>query len=150
MNDSVDTFPEGLYYLIEHQVWARLNADGRATVGITSLGIRLAGEIYMCRPKAVGSVVEQGRSIAVVELAKSIVSVKSPISGTVVAVNEALAQKPELVHLDPYGAGWMATLQPSDFDADAEALVHEPEVVRAAMARHAWLNRVDNTDGGMS
>lgn len=136
-------FPAGLHYLVEHQVWARLENDGRATIGITALGITLAGEIYMCRPKRVGSAVLQGGSIAVVELAKAIVSVKSPVSGTIVAINEALLQQPELVHGDPYAAGWIATLALSDLAADAAALVHEPDAVRAAMARHAWLHRLE-------
>lgn len=138
----MDAFPEGLYYLVEHQVWARVQADV-ATVGITSLGIRLAGEIYMCRPRPVGTVVEQGRSVGVVELAKSIVSVKSPVSGTVVELNPALAGRPELVHLDPYGAGWLARVQLADFAHDLPALAHG-EAVAPAMARHAWLNRVED------
>lgn len=134
-------FPDGLHYLVEHQVWARYGGDGTATVGITALGIRLAGEIYMCRPKAVGSEVAQGGSIAVVELAKSIVSVKSPVRGTVLAVNPALAQQPELVHTDPYGRGWLACVRLADFEADCAALVHG-NAVAAAMERHAWLNRL--------
>jgi len=133
-------FPEDLHYLVEHQVWARLEEGGTATVGITALGIRLAGEIYMCRPKGVGQVVEQGRSVAVVELAKSIVSVKSPVAGTVVAVNERLAATPELVHADPYGEGWIARLQLLDFERDRAVLVHGAEAVREAMLHHAWLH----------
>lgn len=136
-------FPDELHYLIEHQVWARLESDGTATVGITALGIAQAGEIYMCRPKTVGSEVEQGRSIAVVELAKSIVSVKSPLRGMVVAVNERLAATPELVHRDPYGEGWLVRLQPADFEADRAALLHGEAVV-AAMEHHAWLSRIEN------
>jgi len=135
--------PTDLHYLIEHQVWARLHDDGTATVGITALGIRLAGEIYMARPKGVGVAVVQGQSVAVVELAKSIVSVKSPVSGTVAAVNDALATRPELVHLDPYGAGWLARIVLADFEADRHQLLHG-EGVAAAMARHAWLNRADS------
>lgn len=138
-------FPEALHYLVEHQVWARLEEGGQATVGITSLGIQLAGEIYMCRPKGVGQVVEQGRSVAVVELAKSIVSVKSPVAGTVVAVNPRLADEPELVHRDPYGEGWLARLALADFARDREALVHGAQAVREAMAHHAWLNRLDES-----
>lgn len=138
-------FPEALHYLVEHQVWARLEEGGLATVGITSLGIQLAGEIYMCRPKGVGQVVEQGRSVAVVELAKSIVSVKSPVAGTVVAVNPRLADEPELVHRDPYGEGWLARLALADFARDREALVHGAQAVREAMAHHAWLNRLDES-----
>jgi glycine cleavage system H protein len=142
-------FPDELWYSVEHQVWARVEGaegdEGRdggvATVGITALGIALAGgEIYMARPKSVGSVVEQDKSIAVVELAKSIVAVKSPVHGLVVAANEALAAHPELVHLDPYGAGWLARLKLADFAADRLRLVHG-EAAREPLAHHAWLHR---------
>lgn len=135
-------FPADLHYLVEDQVWAWLDSTGMATVGITALGIQLAGEIYMCRPKAVGSVVEQGRSIAVVELAKSIVSVRSPVRGRVVAVNDRLAAEPQLVHLAPYGEGWLSKIELSDFEADRPQLLHG-DAVAAAMARHAWLHRVE-------
>lgn len=135
-------FPDELWYSVEHQVWARVEG-GEATVGITALGIKLAGgEIYMARPKAVGTVVEQEKSIAVVELAKAIVSVKSPVRGEVVAVNGALAEKPELVHLDPYGAGWLARLKLADFAADQPRLVHG-EAAREPMAHHVWLHRAE-------
>ena len=138
---SEHTFPLDLHYCVEHQVWARLQGDGTATVGITSLGIALAGgEIYMCRPKSVGTVVEAGRSLAVVELAKSIVSVKSPVSGVVVEVNPVLADAPERVHEDCYGQGWLARLQLAAFEADLAGLLHG-EPVAAAMEHHAWLNR---------
>lgn len=138
-----DAFPPDLHYLVEHQTWVRLHGDGTATVGITSLGIRLAGEIYMCRPKSPGSAVVQGGSVAVVELAKSIVSVKSPVGGVVVDVNPVLESRPERVHEDPYGDGWLARLRLADFDADRPALLHG-DAVPAAMARHAWLNRAEN------
>ncbi len=131
-------FPDELWYHVEHQVWARLQADGTVVVGITSLGVHLAGEVYMCRPKRVGTVVEAGRSVAVVELAKSIVSVKSPVGGQVVEVNPLLAEQPMQVYREPYGAGWLARLAPSDWAADQAALLHG-EPVAAAMAQHAWL-----------
>ena len=137
-------FPDGLHYLGEHQVWARLEDAGTARVGITALGIHLAGgEVYMARPKMVGAVVAQGGSVAVVELAKAIVSVKSSVSGTVVEVNARLAAETELVHRDPYGAGWLARLALSDFAADEAQLVHGEAAVRPAMERHAWLNQVE-------
>lgn len=134
--------PPELLYLIEHQVWARLHRDGTTTVGITRLGARLAGEIYMCRPKPAGTEVAQARSIAVVELAKSIVSVKSPLTGRVLEPNAALADEPGLVFRDPYGAGWIARLRPADLAADRAALI-TGEAVAPAMAHHAWLNRSD-------
>lgn len=134
-------FPDDRWVHVEHQVWARVEADGSATVGITALGIHLAGgEVYMCRPKAVGSVVAQGQGVAVVELAKSIVSVKSPVTGTVAATNPRLAAEPELVHRDPYGAGWIARVQPADLNSDRAQLVRG-EAGRAALEHHAWLYR---------
>jgi len=137
-------FPDDLHYLVEQQVWARLEDGGTvARVGITSLGVQLAGgEIYMARPKGVGSVVVQGGSVAVVELAKAIVSVKSPVAGTVKEINVRLAATPELVHRDPYGEGWLARLALADFAADRAALVHGEVTVRPAMEHHAWLNQV--------
>jgi glycine cleavage system H protein len=134
-------FPELLDYLVEHQVWARDEGDGTATVGITSLGIRLGGEIYMCRPKATGATVEQGHSVAVVELAKSIVSVKSPVTGVIVDVNAALGAHPELVHRDPYAEGWIARVHVADFARDRERLVHGASAV-PALEEYAWLNQV--------
>jgi glycine cleavage system H protein len=129
-------FPADLLYLVEHDVWARLEDDGTATVGITALGIKLSGEIYMCRVKPVGATIDQGRSVAVVELAKAIVSVKSAISGEVLEANPLLDDEPELVHRDPYGAGWLARLAPRDLAADRRLLAHGAEVIEA-MTRHA-------------
>jgi glycine cleavage system H protein len=79
-------------------------------VGITALGIKLSGEIYMYRPKPVGQWVERGRSIAVAELAKAITAVKSPSSGQVVETSERLAAGPEPVHRDPYAQGRIARI----------------------------------------
>lgn len=138
-------FPENLHYAVEDDTWARAEDDGTFIVGITALGIALSGEIYMCRPKPVGAAVEQGRGIAVAELAKAIVSVKSPLSGEVLAVNEELAQRPELVHRDPYGGGWIARLRALRWDEDRERLV-TGAAVRPAMRQHAL--RMKDESGG--
>lgn len=128
--------PEDLHYLIRHQVWARVDEPGLATVGITELGIQLSGEIFMCRPKRVGMDIAQGGTVAVVELSKAIVTVKSPVTGVVVEGNPALKTCPRLVHQDPYGDGWIARLQLQDFAADAAQLL-QGEAARRAMAEHA-------------
>ncbi|MDM4765869.1 glycine cleavage system protein H [Pelomonas sp. SE-A7] len=135
------TLPEHLWVLVEHQTWAELGPDGTARVGITALGLKASGELYMCRPKPVGQELEQGRSMAVVELAKSIVSVKSPLSGRVLRINERLAEQPELVFRDPYGEGWLLELQPTRWDEDQAALVKASESM-AAMEHYAWLNQL--------
>ena len=136
MNPLQLAFPADLHYLVEHDVWARLEGDGSATVGITALGIKLSGEIYMCRVKPVGSTIGQGRAVAVVELAKAIVSVKSAVTGEVLQVNPLLEETPELVHRDPYGDGWLARLAPRDFDSDSRHLVQGADAIEA-MERHA-------------
>ncbi|HEY0956568.1 MAG TPA: biotin/lipoyl-containing protein [Roseateles sp.] len=135
--------PAGFWLWADDQTWAQPLADGRVRVGITALGLMASGDIYMCRPKAVGSEVAQGRSIAVVELAKSVVSVKSPLSGVVTKVNAALEDRPELVHLSPYEAGWLAEIAPSNLEADKDKLAIGDAAVREALAHWAWLNKLD-------
>lgn len=134
--------PDDLWYWVDDQTWARLLPNGTARVGITALGLKASGDIYMCRPKPVGSELVQGRSMGVVELSKSVVSVKSPLSGSVTRVNEALEERPELVHRSPYEAGWLLELAPSDLDAEQAHLAIGEAAVRAAMQRWAWLNQL--------
>lgn len=104
-------FPDDLLLLIEHQVWARPVAPDEAVVGITSLGLHLAGELYMCRLKPAGTTLAQGRGIGVVEVAKAIVSIKSAVSGELLECNEEVQQRPDLITEDPYGRGWLARVR---------------------------------------
>jgi glycine cleavage system H protein len=135
--------PDDLWYWVEDQTWARLLPGGGVRVGITALGLKASGEIYMCRPKSVGSEVVQGRSVGVVELSKSVVSVRSPLSGTVTRVNEALEAQPELVHRSPYGEGWLAELAPSQLPQEQAGLAIGAAAVREAMQAWARLNRLE-------
>lgn len=134
--------PEALWYWTADQSWVKPLPGGHVRIGITALGLKASGDIYMCRPKPVGSEVEQGRSIGVVELAKSIVSVKSPLSGRVVKVNEALEERPELVHQSPYDAGWLVELAPSNLEAEKAQLTIGGDAIRKAMQEWAWLNQL--------
>ena len=135
-------FPAALHYDIAAQVWVEPLADGSMRVGVTALGVKLSGEFFMCRPKPVGQVLERGRSMAVAELAKSIVSITAPLSGEVVEVNTLLAQEPERIHLDCWGSGWVLRLRPTQWEAECQALLHG-DAVPAAMAEHARLFLTD-------
>lgn len=135
--------PEHLWYWIDDQTWAMPLEGGGVRVGITALGLKASGDIYMCRPKSVGSEVEQGRSVGVVELSKSIVSVKSPLSGVVTRVNEALEARPELVHQSPYDAGWLVELAPSALVQEQARLAIGEAAARDGMQRWAWLNQLE-------
>lgn len=129
-------FPDALHYLVDEDTWARVEPDGSVVVGITPVGLALAGELYMCRVKSPGLVIEAGRAVAVVELAKSVMSVRSPVGGTVIAVNEAVQDRPAAIAADPYGAGWLARLSPASPDALAADLARlvTGEAIAAALA----------------
>lgn len=133
--------PEDLLYWVEDQTWARLLPDGTALLGITALGLKASGEIYMCRPKSVGQALIQGRSMGVVELAKSIVAVRSPLSGQVLRVNDRLATEPGLIDRDPYGEGWLLAMRPEALAAERGVLLAGRDA-SDAMERYAWLNQL--------
>jgi glycine cleavage system H protein len=122
--------PEDLYYVVGKHVWARFE-DGLVTVGMTDVAQNMAKTIIAVTPKAVGKVVQKGRNIATVESGKWVGPVPAPVSGEIVAVNEALAASPSRVNSDPYGAGWVARLRPSDWEADSADLATGPEGVEA-------------------
>ncbi len=115
--------PEDLHYHTENNVWLRRESDGSVTVGMTAYACALAGEIVSYTPKKAGKPVERNKSCATVESGKWVGPVKTPVGGEVIAVNEALIATPGLVNKDPYGQGWMSKLKPTNWDADAAALV---------------------------
>ena len=122
--------PGELKFLKSHE-WVRIESDGRATVGISDHAQGLLGDLVYVELPAVGDSVTAGNPVAVVESVKAASDVYSPVSGTVVAVNEALADKPETINEDAYGEGWMFVIELTnaeevnellDPDAYAEAL----------------------------
>jgi glycine cleavage system H protein len=122
--------PEELYYVVGKHVWARREGD-LVTVGMTDVAQNLAKTIVAVTPKATGKTVQKGRNIATVESGKWVGPVTAPISGEIVEVNEALVATPSLVNSDPYGAGWVARLRPSDWESEAVDLVTGAEGIEA-------------------
>ncbi len=116
-------FPDELHYLIEHDTWVRLDADGNATVGVTSLGAHISGEFIEFMAKPVGASIERDRALGMLEMSKVIRSARSPVSGVIVAANERLKSEPGLINADPYGEGWLVRLRPTAWRDDAAALV---------------------------
>lgn len=103
-------FPEDLRYTDTHE-WIR-SEDGRLRVGISDHAQSELGELVYVDLPEVGRQVEAGETVAEVESTKSVGEVYAPAAGTVVAVNEALEDDPELVNRDPYGEGWILLLEP--------------------------------------
>lgn len=105
--------PGELKFLKSHE-WARVEDSGRVTVGISDHAQGLLGDLVYVELPGVGDTLEQGGAAAVVESVKAASDVYSPLSGTVVEVNAALADKPETINEDAYGEGWIFVIQPSE------------------------------------
>ena len=105
--------PNQLYYAATHE-WARLETDGSVTVGITEHAQQALGDVMYVELPLVGAVVLAAGFTGIVESVKAASDIYAPIGGTVLAVNEALADTPEQINEDPYGAGWFFRLQPEE------------------------------------
>jgi glycine cleavage system H protein len=105
--------PINLHYAATHE-WARLEADGSVTVGITDHAQQALGDVMYVELPAVGAVVLTAGFTGIVESVKAASDIYAPIAGTVLAVNDELADTPERINEDPYGAGWFYRLQPEE------------------------------------
>ena len=113
--------PGDLKFLKSHE-WARVEGDGKVTIGISDHAQGLLGDqLYLELPN-VGDAIEAGTACAVVESVKAASDVYAPVSGKVVEVNGALADKPETINEDAYGDGWLFTLEISDAEQLNELL----------------------------
>ena len=101
--------PEDRRYSSEHE-WA-LVVDGGVRMGITDYAQDALGDVVYVEVPDVGRVVDKGSAIVEVESTKSVADVYAPIAGVVRAVNDSLADAPELVNQDPYGAGWFVDIE---------------------------------------
>jgi glycine cleavage system H protein len=106
------SYPDDLLYHPDHD-WARIE-DDVATFGITWFAQDALGEVVFFDPPEVGSAVTAGEFYAEVESVKAVSDVIAPLTGEIVEVNTALADTPEAINEDPYGAGWMVRVKLSD------------------------------------
>jgi len=120
------SYPDDLKYHSEHD-WARIDGD-EATFGITWYAQDSLGEVVFFEAPAIGSKVEKDESYTEVESVKAVSDVVAPLSGEVIAVNEALDSSPEAINDDPYGAGWLVKVKlsdPSEIDSLMDAVAYE-------------------------
>ncbi|AZL66409.1 glycine cleavage system protein GcvH [Pseudomonas oryziphila] len=104
--------PAELRFAESHE-WARLEADGTVTVGISDHAQQALGDVVFVELAEVGKVFEAGDAAGVVESVKAASDIYAPIGGEVIAVNEELADSPELLNEEPY-ASWIFKLKPSN------------------------------------
>ena len=103
--------PSELSYTLSHE-WVRFEAGGVVRVGITDYGQRTLGEVGFVRPPDVGTQMVAGRTAGTIQATRAVAELVSPLSGMVVAVNEALDHEPDRINRDPYGSGWLFCLRP--------------------------------------
>jgi len=123
--------PEDRYYWVEKHVWARLEADGTVTIGITDVAQNMAKGIVNATPKEAGRTVQKGKSAGTLESGKWVGPVTSPITGEIAAVNETMKGKPLLINSDPYGEGWFVRVKPTDWAGESASLVTGDAAVAA-------------------
>lgn len=109
-------------------MWVRgPEQDGTVVVGMTDVAQSLAGKIVVVNLKPPGKSLAQGKSAGTLESGKWVGSIPTPLAGEVVEINEAVKSAPQLVNDDPYGAGWLIRVRPSDWEGGAHLLVHGEE-----------------------
>jgi glycine cleavage system H protein len=122
------SYPDDRLYHPEHD-WAKVD-DGVGTFGITWFAQDALGEVVFFDPPEVGTSVAANELYAEVESVKAVSDVIAPLSGEIVEVNTALADKPEAINEDPYGAGWMVKVKLSD-PSEADALLDRDAYVES-------------------
>lgn len=116
-------FPDDLYYHPEEHLWLRQEAE-EMTVGVDALARDALGTIVHLAINQPGQTVSQGDQIGSLEAEKMVSPLIAPVSGTLVHINEAAMETPQLVSDDPYGAGWLVVIEPTAFSQEASSLIH--------------------------
>ena len=117
----MSNIPAELKYVASHE-WLRTEADGTVTVGITEHAQELLGDIVFIELPEVGAELAADEQAGVVESVKAASDVYAPITGEIVAVNDALVSAPETANSDPYGDGWFFKIKPANA-ADLDGLL---------------------------
>jgi glycine cleavage system H protein len=128
---SVHGFPLALdrLYQADTHMWVQLSRPGHARIGMDPLGIETSGTLAQLSFPAVGAVLAAGSPFGQLEAAKFVGPLVSPVSGTVVAVNEAALADPGLTERDPFGDGWLIEAELSDPDGELPSLLSGPDEI---------------------
>lgn len=133
-------FPDDVLYDPDGLVWVRPEPSGDLLLGITSLHAALAGRLLKVQPRAVITEYEAGKSLGTVESGRYFGSIRTPVRGTLVAVNEAVLATPRLLSEKPYGEGWFARLRAKEWETDRKVLSTAAEARERLAAQIAALH----------
>ena len=127
------TFPKELRYTKDHE-WARVEGDV-ATVGITKFAVEQLGDVTLVEVPKPGTAVKAGEAMGTIESVKTVSDLYAPLTGTVEAANDALADAPQKVNDDPYGEGWIVRIRMSA-PGEATALMDADAYEKHAATEH--------------
>lgn len=147
INQQDYPIPSDRLYDREHHMWAQFDgASGDVLVGIDTLGLASLGDLAYVTLQEVGKSVKRGESMGTLEASKMTGDLTAPVSGVIVARNEALVNNPALVNQSPYVDGWMVVIKPSNWKSESVQLVSGgdlPAWVEAEIKRYheqGWLD----------
>jgi glycine cleavage system H protein len=116
-------FPDDLLYDVDGSIWIRIDPDAsKATIGLTSLMTGIAGKLSSVRTKPVGTIVSRGRSLGTLESHRMVGPMPSPLSGTIVEINEKISGAPKILNDSAYEEGWIVCLRLSNLEAEKQEL----------------------------
>lgn len=113
--------PENLRYTAEHE-WAVITDSGAVRFGITEYAQNALGDVVFVTLPDIGEELKAGESCGEIESTKSVAEIYAPVTGVVVARNDAVETSPETINADPYGAGWLIEVDPADPDPLSDLL----------------------------
>lgn len=149
MSNKTDSYeiPADRAYDREHHMWAQVDsASGDVFVGIDTLGLASLGDLAYVTLKEVGAEVKRGQSMGTLEAAKMTGDLIAPVSGTIVARNDAAISNPALVNESPYADGWLVVVKPSEWENESAQLVSGdglPAWVEAEVKRYKSQGWID-------
>ena len=121
--------PDDCWVDLENETWARADPDGPSfSIGVLALQAAFAGRYTSVRFRPVDHLIERGRSLATLESTRSTAPFRMPVTGRVIARNEALTQRPKLLNDSPYDRGWVARFEPSDPGEPGRVLARPADV----------------------
>ncbi len=113
--------PRDLHYTESHE-WVRIENDDTVLVGVTDHAQHQLGDLVFVELPDMHLTLEKGDEMSVVESVKTAADVYSPISGTVIEINNQLSEQPDLINQDPYGRGWICRIKPDNLEELDELL----------------------------
>ena len=128
-------YPDELRYTRDHE-WIRLEADGKAVIGVTHYAQEQLGDIVFLDLPEAGTAIESGQELGTIESVKAVSEILAPLTGDVDEANPALGERPELVNEDPYGEGWLLRIS-----------IGDPAQVEQLLDVAAYKSHVDSVGG---